>query len=46
MQEGDIIPEITSSLSRSGHVIVTEDNAKKAIELADMLIREVKFVTE
>ena len=46
VQEGDIIPEITSSLSRSGHVIVTEDNAKKAIELADMLIREVKFVTE
>ena len=43
---GDIIPEVTSSLCRSGHVIVTEDNAKKAIELADMLISEVKFVIE
>lgn len=43
---GDMIPEVTSSLSRSGHVIVTEDTPQKAIELAERLIDEVKFVTE
>lgn len=42
---GDIIPEITSSLSRSGHVIVTENTPEKAIELADKLISEVKIET-
>lgn len=46
VQEGDMIPEVTSSLSRSGHVIVTEENAQKAIELAEKLISEVKFETE
>ena len=45
-QPGDIIPEVTSSLCRSGHVIVTEETAEKAIELADKLINEVKFETE
>lgn len=43
---GDFIPEITSSLCRSGHVIVTEETPQKAIELADRMIREVKFETE
>lgn len=42
---GDEIPEVTSSLCRSGHVIVTEETPQKAIELAEKLIREVKFET-
>lgn len=42
---GDVIPEVTSSLCRSGHVIVTEDNPPKAIALADKLISEVIFNT-
>lgn len=46
VQEGDMIPEVTSSLCRSGHVIVTEDTPQKAIVLAEKLISEVKFVTE
>ena len=45
VHEGDIIPEVTSSLSRSGHVIVIEKTPQKAIELAEKLIREVKFDT-
>ncbi len=45
-KEGDVIPEVTSSLCRSGHVIVIEKTPQKAIELADRLIREVKMVTE
>lgn len=40
---GDKIPEVTSSLCRSGHVIVTEESPQKAIELAETLIEEVKF---
>ena len=43
---GDIIPEVTSSLCRSGHVIVTEETPQKAIAYAESLICEVKFVTE
>jgi biotin carboxylase len=43
---GDEIPEVTSSLCRSGHVIVTEETPKKAVELAEKLISEVKFVTK
>lgn len=42
---GDVIPEVTSSLCRSGHVIVTEKTPQKAIELADKLISEVIFDT-
>lgn len=45
VHEGDIIPEVTSSLSRSGHVIIIEKTPQKAIELAERLIREVKFDT-
>lgn len=44
-KEGDVIPEVTSSLCRSGHVIVTEKTPQKATELAERLIREVKMVT-
>lgn len=43
---GDIIPEVTSSLCRSGHVIVVEETPQKAIELADRMIEEVKFKTK
>lgn len=43
---GDIIPEVTSSLCRSGHVIVTEETPQKAISLAENLIHNVKMETE
>lgn len=46
VQEGDIIPEVTSSLCRSGHVIVTEETPQKAIALAEKLITDVKMETE
>lgn len=42
---GDMIPEMTSSLCRSGHVIVTEKTPQKAVELAERLILEVKMET-
>lgn len=42
----DEIPEVISSLCRSGHVIVTEETPQKAIAFAEKLINEVKFVTE
>ena len=44
-KEGDVIPPVTSSLCRSGHVIVTENTPQKAIELAERLIESVKFET-
>lgn len=43
---GDTIPEVRSSLDRSGHVIVTGETAEIAIGLADNLINQVKFTTE
>ena len=43
---GDVIPEVTSSLCRSGHVIVTEETPQKAIELAERMISEVTLKTE
>jgi biotin carboxylase len=46
VKEGDIISHVTSSLCRSGHVIVTEDSASKAIELAEKIINDVKFEVE
>ncbi len=42
---GDMIPEVKSSLDRSGHVIVTADKAKEAIEIAEGVVAAVKFVT-
>lgn len=42
---GDEIPEVTSSLCRSGHVIVTEESPQKAISLAEKIINVVKFET-
>lgn len=44
-KEGDMIPAVSSSLCRSGHVIVTENTPQKAIELAERLIDSVKFET-
>lgn len=45
VKEGDIIPDVTSSLCRSGHVIVTETNVSRAIQLAEKIINNVKFET-
>lgn len=45
-QIGDEIPEVTSSLCRSGHVIVTEETPQKAIAYAESLLNEVKMETE
>ena len=42
---GEIIPEVKSSLDRSGHVIVTGDTPSMAIRLADSIISNVNFVT-
>lgn len=44
-KEGDMISEVTSSLCRSGHVIVTEETPQKAIALAEKLITDVKMET-
>ena len=44
-KEGDFIPEVTSSLCRSGHVIVTEATPRKAIELAEEIVNRVEFKT-
>lgn len=45
-QIGDEIPEVTSSLCRTGHVIVTEETPQKAIAYAESLLDEVKLETE
>ena len=45
-QVGDEIPEVTSSLCRSGHVIVTEETPQMAIAYAESLLNEVKMETE
>lgn len=42
---GDIIPETTSSLNRSGHLIVTEESPQKAIKLAEELINKIRMET-
>ena len=43
---GDEIPEVKSSLDRSGHVIVIDNNVVSAIQRADRIINEVKIQTE
>lgn len=43
---GERIPELTSSLDRSGHVIVLADTPSAAIEKADKIINSVKFEIE
>ena len=45
-QVGDMIPEVRSSLDRSGHVIVTAPTVQEAIKRADELIKKVVFETE
>lgn len=42
---GDTIPEVKSSLDRSGHVIVTDETAQKAIERAECILSKVTFTT-
>jgi len=44
-QTGEKIPEVHSSLDRSGHVIVTDVTVDKAINRADEIISKVKFIT-
>ena len=44
-QIGDMIPEVKSSLDRSGHVIVTDVDAPSAIKRADSIISNVKLIT-
>ena len=43
---GDMIPEVKSSLDRSGHVIVTDKDALSAIKRAEAIISNVKLITE
>ena len=45
VKPGDVVREVKSSLDRSGHVIVTAPTAKDAINLAEMIIDEVKITT-
>ncbi len=42
---GDTIPKVRSSLDRSGHVIVTDDNVKYAIQRAEDIIQNIVFET-
>lgn len=42
---GDAIPEIKSSLDRSGHVIVTESTVSAAIAFADSVVKNVVLET-
>lgn len=42
---GDLIPEVKSSLDRSGHVIVIDIDAHAAIERAERIINDIKFIT-
>ena len=44
-QVGDVIPEVRSSLDRSGHVIVTAPTVQEAIKRADEIISKVQFAT-
>ena len=46
LKVGDTIPEVKSSLDRSGHVIVTDMDALSAIKRADSIISNIKLITE
>lgn len=46
IKPGNMIPDVKSSLDRSGHVIVIEDNAQKAIRLADAIVNNVEFLID
>ena len=43
---GDVVHDVTSSLCRCGHVIVTAENADAAVEIAEELISSVEFETK
>lgn len=43
---GDVVHDVTSSLCRCGHVIVTAETADEAVELAEELISSVEFETK
>ena len=45
-QVGDMIPEVRSSLDRSGHVIVTDETVEAAIERADRIVDGVVFIVD
>lgn len=45
-QVGYLIPEVKSSLNRSGHVIVVQKTPEAAIALSEKLINTVEFCTE
>ena len=45
-KSGDIIPEVKSSLDRSGYVIVTDETPQMAVKKADEVIKVVNFVIE
>ena len=42
-QIGDMIPEVRSSLDRSGHVIVTAPTVQEAIKRADWIVESLEF---
>ena len=44
--KGDEIKEVKSSLDRCGYVIVTAENPRKSISIAENLINALKFETE
>lgn len=43
---GDVVHDVTSSLCRCGHVIVTAETADEAVELAEELVSSVEFETK
>mgnify|MGYP001028369197 FL=1 len=43
---GDFMPEVSSSLDRSGHIIVTGSTAQEAISRAEQLLESFDFVTK
>jgi biotin carboxylase len=44
VKPGDMVDEVKSSLDRSGHVIVTADNVKTAVEEADKIVGGVYYL--
>lgn len=46
VKPGDTVHEVKSSLDRSGHVIVTADNVRQAINVAEMIVNKVKLLTD
>ena len=46
VQKGSIVPTVTSSLCRSGFVIVVDDTPQQAINCAEQIINDVSFEVE